>query len=150
MALASPAFADTGWPYTISVTETDHSPVCQVGQIQFTTGTVTCQGNIAKVVTGGGSGGGSGPLSPGSTNYIQNTLNPTINTQTFSVQQGSFSVTGFIMTDPNQCQWNTTINTSGAVVTSLIGCPVVLASRPCSKGQSLGLMLSITCAGPLP
>lgn len=88
----------------------------------------------------------SGTLPSGSTNYIQNTLSPTIASQSFNVQQGEFSQTGFIMTDANSCTWNTTINASGSLVTTLISCPSASGSRPCAKGMPRGLLLSLTCS----
>lgn len=89
----------------------------------------------------------SSTLPSGSTQYIQNTFTPTTTTQVFSVQQGSFSVAGFYMMDSDNCRWQTTVATTGSLVTTLIGCPTAVVStfRPCTAGMSLGLLLAITC-----
>lgn len=143
------AHADTGFNIpNVLVSETDGNPRRRpIQELEFSTGTVTISGTKATVVTGGGSGGG---MTEGSTFYIQNTLTPTTTTQVFSVQQGSFSVVGFGMVDSAGCKWTTTIATTGALVTTLGSCPSVVTSRPCSRGQSLGLLLSITCSETLP
>lgn len=58
LLLGGIAFADTGYPSTIRVTETDNSPACTIGQIKVSPGSLTCQGQTA-IITTGGSGGGS-------------------------------------------------------------------------------------------
>lgn len=55
LALAGAALADTGYSSTIQVTESDNSPMCQVGQLKFTAGTVTCSGGSASITSGGAS-----------------------------------------------------------------------------------------------
>lgn len=60
-ALACSVWADTGFNSTIRVTETDNSPACTVNQVKVTAGTLTCNGQVATITTGGGGGGGSGP-----------------------------------------------------------------------------------------
>lgn len=65
----------------------------------------------------------SSTLPSGSTQYIQNTLTPTTNTQSFSVQVGSFSVAGWYIMDTANCLWNTSITTLGVLTTTLISCP---------------------------
>lgn len=59
LALAGFASADTGFPSTIKVTETDNSPSCVAGQIKFGAGQVSCSGQTATVTITGGSGGSS-------------------------------------------------------------------------------------------
>lgn len=59
LALAGFASADTGFPSTIKVTETDNSPSCVAGQIKFGAGQVSCSGQTATVTITGGSGGAS-------------------------------------------------------------------------------------------
>lgn len=54
LLLASIGFADTGWKDTINVTESDNSPKCQVGQIKFSAGSLTCNGQTASIAVGGG------------------------------------------------------------------------------------------------
>jgi hypothetical protein len=90
----------------------------------------------------------SSSLISGSTNYIQNTLNPTTTTQAFNVQQGEFSISGFQMTDSASCLWDCTISTAGAFTTALLSCPSVIVGRPCTTGMPLGLLLAITCSNP--
>lgn len=59
------ARADTGYPSTVSVTESDNSPACTVGQLKFSNGTVTCSGQTATITnTGGGGGSGGYALQP--------------------------------------------------------------------------------------
>lgn len=59
LALAGFASADTGFPSTIKVTETDNSPSCVAGQIKFGAGQVSCSGQTATVTITGGGGGAS-------------------------------------------------------------------------------------------
>lgn len=263
--MASPIAADTGFSNTLRVSETDNSPACTVGQIKVTAGTLTCNGQVATISTGGGSGGL--PLPGGATNYIWNsdtlqtgataypefiyastgtfsqslnlgdpitggsgdmvfkitgagisngkaivqyshcifgfcsalwktgtldilTLNYGIyslasdstpfeientsgnkvkvmgtdglyvdnnlqvgnvvvvtSTATITSYDHEFSIssTGPVLTDSDGCRWRTTVTTAGNLVTTSIGCPTVVASRPCRRGMSLGLMLAITC-----
>lgn len=59
LALAGFVSADTGFPSTIKVTETDNSPSCIAGQIKFGAGQVACSGQTATVTIAVGSGGSS-------------------------------------------------------------------------------------------
>jgi len=97
IALGAIAWADTGFPTTISVTETDHAPQCSVGQLQFSTGTVTCRGQVA-IINNSGGGGGS---------FTACGSNPS----------------GLQFTDTNLCTWCETVDTSGVLTTALISCP---------------------------
>lgn len=119
----SPLYADTGFTSTIRVSETDNSPACTVGQIKVTTGTLTCNGQVATISTGGSGGGGSSITTCGS--------NPT----------------GIQLTDSASCTWCETVATAGNLVTTLIGCPAVTPHMICPAGQSRGLLLSLTCDG---
>lgn len=49
------------------------------------------------------------------------------------------------LTDSNGCIWQigSTISTGGVVSVTLLSCPA--ASRGCTNGMPLGLLLSITC-----
>lgn len=62
LALAGFASADTGFPSTIKVTETDNSPSCIAGQIKFGAGQVSCSGQTATVTITGGGGGVGGTI----------------------------------------------------------------------------------------
>lgn len=66
------------------IQETDGSPSGQPAQLKVSDGSLTDNGDGSFSLTTGGSG-----VSPGSTNYIQNTLSPTISTQVFFVQGGT-------------------------------------------------------------
>lgn len=129
--------ADTGFNIpNVLVSETDGDPRRRpIQELEFSNGTVTVTGTKAAITNSGG-----GSLSPGSTNYIQNTLTPTTATQVFSVQSGSFSVAGIGMVDSAGCKWTTTIATTGALVTTLVSCPGA------TTGQCMGLLCSITYA----
>lgn len=139
---AAIGWADTGFKDTIQFTETDNFPKCQAGQVKVSPGTLTCNGQTATIATGGSS---SLPLPGGATNYIQSTLTPTTTTQSFSVQVGSFSVAGWYIMDSSNCLWNTTIATTGNLVTTLVNCPPVTTFVPCVPGVPYGLLLSLTC-----
>lgn len=80
-------------------------------------------------------------VSPGSTNYIQNTLAPSTTSQVFSVQQGKYAYPGFIMTDVNSCTWDTKITIQGAIITALISCP-----SSGMTGQCIGMLCGVTYA----
>lgn len=124
MALSTPAFADTGFPYTINVTETDHSPQCQVGQLQFSTGTVTCAGQVAKINTFGSGGGGGGG------SFLTCGSNPI----------------GLQLSDSASCTWCATIAPAGNLITTLISCPTPQVYIPCIVGQPIGLTLAFVCS----
>ena len=136
----------------LRIEEADGSPSGYPRVLKVSTGTLTNNGDGSFSLETG-SGGGSG-------NFIQNTLTPSTTTQVFSVQQGKYSYTGFIMTDANNCTWNTRITTSGALTTELISCPssglvgscmgflcaitYSDASTPSSSGRVMGLLSGIT------
>lgn len=106
-----------------------------------------------------GSGSGSGTPSGSSGNIQYNNSGSFGGASFFNVHSSSASSTadtlwtsnsiGPVLTDANNCLWRTTVNISGALETTLLTCPVVMAARPCSPGQSLGLLLSITCSETL-
>lgn len=64
LACCGLAKADTGYPSTIRVTETDNSPACTIGQIKVTPGTLSCSGQTATITTGGGGGTGGVSVYP--------------------------------------------------------------------------------------
>lgn len=72
LLLASVSSADTGWKDMVNVTETDNSPKCQVGQLKFSPGSVTCHGQSATITTGSGGGGGSSgyAVEPGTVTFV--------------------------------------------------------------------------------
>lgn len=45
--------------------------------------------------------------------------------------------------DATNCLWDMKVDTAGALVIALVSCPV--SGGECRTGQSLGLLLSITC-----
>lgn len=92
LLLASFSWSDTGFKSTIQVTETDNAPKCQAGQLKFSAGSVTCNGQTATITSGGGSStpGGSpnqsiqinnGGLFYGTTNFTLGTSSATFTTQ---------------------------------------------------------------------
>lgn len=54
---------------------------------------------------------------------------------------------GVQFTDASSCTWCETVAITGNLITTLISCPVVVASRRCTIGMPRGLLLSLTC-GP--
>lgn len=68
-------------------------------------------------------------------------FNPGTGSQTCSV----LGVDGVQFTDTESCSWCATTSGAGAITTTLISCPAVFASRSCTTGMSLGLLLAITC-----
>lgn len=68
-------------------------------------------------------------------------------TVTSADEEFSLSSIGPVLTDSAGCRWRTGVSTLGALTTTSLGCPVLTASRKCLKGQSLGILLSITCRG---
>lgn len=119
MFLTGSAFGDTGFTSTIRVSETDNSPACTVGQIKVSTGTLTCQGQVGIIATGG-SGGGS---------FTACGSNPA----------------GLQFTDSASCTWCTTVATTGNLVTTLQSCPTPQIYKPCFQGEPIGLLLALTC-----
>lgn len=87
----------------------------------------------------------SGSLPSGSTNYVSRAGDTILGDLTFTT-----NLIGPVLTDSDSCTWRTTITTGGNLVTTLIQCPAVVTSRPCTQGQSLGLLLAITCSETLP
>jgi hypothetical protein len=138
MLLASPGFADTGFTSTLRVSEQDSAPACTVGQIKVTNGTLTCNGQIANITTGGG--GGSGLT------YLKDTSSDTVSSADLEFQSSNM---GPVLVDSDSCKWRATITTAGNLVTSLLSCPTA-PSTPvdtCTRGQPRGLLLSLTCPG---
>ena len=91
LLVAGISFADTGFPSSINIKETDGSPMCQAGQIQVSPGTLICTGNVATITTGGG----STALSSTQTWTGQNNwTTPSQSTFTYGVTVGSLSTTG--------------------------------------------------------
>jgi len=66
-----------------------------------------------------------------------------------NISTGTLSLgSAFRTVDSAGCAWDITVDTDGDLHTTLINCPVVASSsQRCQTGQSLGLLLSITC-GP--
>ncbi len=137
MVLASPSFSDTGFTSTIRVSETDSSPACTVGQIKVTAGTLTCNGQVATISTGGGSG----------LTYLHDTSSDTVSSADLEFQSVSM---GPVLVDASSCKWRTTVTTAGNLVTTLLACPTtpsVPVRVPCSVGEPIGLLIGLTCPG---
>jgi len=62
LLLSAPAFSDTGYKDLIRVKEVDGSPSCMAGQLTVSNQSLTCNGNVAVLLTGSGGGGGSSSL----------------------------------------------------------------------------------------
>ena len=82
----------------------------------------------------------SSTLPSGSTNYVSRAGDTILGDLQFT----SNSI-GPVLTDSSGCTWRTTVATTGNLITTLINCPAVIVSRPCTKGMSIGLLLSLTC-----
>ncbi len=132
---SSLAMADTGFKDSIQFTEIDGSPKCMAGQVKVTNGTLACNGQTATITTGGGTGG---------LTYVKDTSSDTISSADFEFQSNSI---GPVLRDSANCAWRTTVNTSGNLVTSLLGCPSVPATPvdTCTTGQPRGLLLALVC-----
>ena len=122
--LSSSAFADTGFKDLIRFREVDGSPSCMAGQVNVSAGTLTCSGNIATLVTGGGSGGGGYIgfyLKDSALNAWYITVNPTghlVTTQVGSTTTGTLYRTSFGLKDSAGSVWLVSINTSGNLITN--------------------------------
>lgn len=147
----------------LKVQEEDGSPVGYPRTLKFSNGSVTNNGDGSYSITtsSGGGGGGSGTPAGSNGNVQYNNGGSFGGANFFNIYASSSTTTadmvyktasiGPVLTDSNNCTWRTTVTTAGSLVTSLIECPPVVASGPrtCSRGQSLGLLLSITCSETL-
>lgn len=137
LLFVSPTFGDTGFTSTIRVSETDSSPACTVGQIKVSAGTLTCNGQVATVSTGGG--GSSLP-------FLASTSSNTVSSADLEFNA---STVGPVLVDSSSCKWRTTITTAGNLVTTLLACPTA-PSAPvayCVRGEPIGLTLLMVCPG---
>lgn len=143
----------------LNIEETDGTPSTFPFKLLVSTGTLTDNGDgTATLQTGSGGGGGTPSGSSGNIQY--NNSGSFGGASTFNVNGSSITASGDmvwtgtsvgpVLTDSASCTWRTTVTTAGNLVTTLLSCPTVVASRPCSRGQSLGILLSITCSETLP
>lgn len=156
------AHSENGITSRLNIEEVDGSPSVWPYKLKVSTGTLTDNGDgTATLVTGGGSGGSGTPAGVNGNIQYNNggsfggasffNINTSSSSTTADTEWKSSSI-GPVLTDSDNCRWRTTVTTAGNLTTTLIGCPTVVASnsRPCSRGQSLGLLLSITCSETLP
>lgn len=154
LLVSTPVFSDTGFTSTIRVSETDNSPACTVGQIKVSTGSLTCNGQVATISTGGGSGGTGTP--GGSSGNIQyNNSGSLGGASFFNIHSSSTSTSadtawttsgvGPVLTDSDGCTWRATVQTTGNLVTTRLSCPTPSVFSPCTPGVPYGILLSITC-----
>lgn len=121
----------------LNIQETDGSPSTYPYKLLVSTGTLTDNGDgTATLTTGGGGGSGSGLT------YLHDSSSNTISSA--DIEYNSSSI-GPVLRDSANCLWRTTVNTSGVLSATLLSCPSVIVSRPCTTGMSLGILLSVTC-----
>jgi hypothetical protein len=103
---------------------------------------VTVTSNANGTVTVGATGGGGSGLT-----YLKDTSSDTVSSADLEFNTASI---GPVLLDSASCKWRTTITTAGNLVTSLLSCPAAPSTAvriPCAVGESIGLLLALTCPG---